>query len=386
MPQTQRLQLTVSADAKQPKVGLIEINGIIGKEGMFFWEEDVFSANKLNQALNDLGEVDTLDIRINSDGGSVFEGLAIYNRLKAHPAKKIVTIESIAASMAGLIAMVADELVMHESSWLMIHNPRGGVMGEAKDVYAYGDYLKKIQGNLRAIYEAKSGLDATKVQAMMDETTWLDGAAAVANGFATKIIPNVGNAFACIDPSVLNAFENVPEQLLALCAKGTNPTAEFTPSQTERKETLSVMDLTTLKAQHPTLVEAIRAEESARWLTCLEIAGNQPLAFIKAKVHDAKASAGDLAIEVLKQERANPKEQPDKQDALASYLSQAQTIIPTSANQPPATTEIKKEQPTEPRPVEAKKAAAFDEYHASTELQALHDGWSAYYYSKKSSR
>ena len=378
-PLPQPLQLTVSADAKKPNVGLIEINGVIGKPGMFWDETDVFSANKLNQALNDLGEVDTLDIRINSDGGSVFEGLAIYNRLKAHPAKKIVTIESIAASMAGLIAMVADEILMHESSWLMIHNPHGGVYGESKDIYSYADYLTKIQANLRSIYEARSGLKSSVIQALMNDTTWLDAEEAVANGFATKVIPNAGrNAFASIDPSVFSEFKNVPKQLLALCAK----TTTFTDSQTDkRKEPLPVMDLTTLKAQHPDLVEAIRAEESTRWLKCLEVGSNQPLDFIKAKVHDAKASVGDFALEVLKQERLQKTEDASKTDALATYLQDAQAPIPTTSNQPPTVPDLQAtKQPDENKPTDPKKLAAYEEYHAKAELQALHSDWESYFY------
>jgi ATP-dependent protease ClpP protease subunit len=99
------------------------------------------SASDFRRQLDAIGKVDTLNVAIGSNGGDVFTGFQIYNMLARHDARKIVTIEGIAASMASVIAMAGDEVVMPENSMIMIHNPFGGVVGEADEVKSFGEAI-----------------------------------------------------------------------------------------------------------------------------------------------------------------------------------------------------------------------------------------------------
>ncbi len=91
-----------------------------------------------------------INLRINSLGGDVFDGMAMYNVIKRREAKTTVYIEGIAASIATIIALGADEVVMAENSLFMIHNAWGGTMGESKDMRKTADTLDKITSELTA--------------------------------------------------------------------------------------------------------------------------------------------------------------------------------------------------------------------------------------------
>lgn len=136
--------------------------------------------------LDQLGDAD-LDIRINSVGGSVFEGLHIFNRLKMHQGKVIATVEGLAASMASVICMAANEVLMVESSMMMIHNPATGAWGDQKDLEKAAETLSKIKETLIDAY-LRSGQSREAIAAIMDEETWFTSAEAVEAGFADSVI------------------------------------------------------------------------------------------------------------------------------------------------------------------------------------------------------
>jgi ATP-dependent Clp protease protease subunit len=111
-----------------------------GKTGDLYIYEDIGSGwfggigpNDVKEALDEVGSVDTLNIYINSPGGSVFDGMAIYNQLKRFAARKVVHIDGIAASIASVIAMAGDEIVCAPNAMMMIHDPFGIAAGTAKD-------------------------------------------------------------------------------------------------------------------------------------------------------------------------------------------------------------------------------------------------------------
>jgi len=143
--------------------------------------------------INDIKDLKDLplNLRINSLGGDVFDGMAMYNVIKRREAKTTVYIEGIAASIATIIALGADEVVMAENSLFMIHNAWGGTMGEAKDMRKTAETLDKISGELTDIYRKKTGLSYDVLSEMMDEETWLNAEEAFELGFVDTISDSI---------------------------------------------------------------------------------------------------------------------------------------------------------------------------------------------------
>ena len=128
-----------------------------------------------------------LAIHINSLGGEVFDGMAIYSIIQRRKAKTTVYIEGIAASIASVIALAADEVIMSENSLLMIHNAWGGTQGDASEMRKQADVLDKITNEIAEIYVKKTNLPYDEIIRMMSEETWLTAEEAVALGFVDSI-------------------------------------------------------------------------------------------------------------------------------------------------------------------------------------------------------
>ena len=132
-----------------------------------------------------------INLRINSLGGDVFDGMAMYNVIKRREAKTTVYIEGIAASIATIIALGADEVIMAENSLFMIHNAWGGTSGEAKDMRKTAETLDKITSELTDIYVKKTGLSYDTLAEMMDEESWLNAQEAFDLGFIDTISDSI---------------------------------------------------------------------------------------------------------------------------------------------------------------------------------------------------
>ncbi len=152
--------------------------------------------------------VKTIRVRINSPGGSIFDGTAIFNQLRSHPARKIVTVDGLAASIASVVAMAGDEIEMGEGAYMMIHDPLGYVRGAADDMRDMGDLLDKMKGQLVGIYARRTGRDAAEIDAMMGDETWFTATEAVDAGFADRTVPGLALA-ASFDASRFR-FVNCP--------------------------------------------------------------------------------------------------------------------------------------------------------------------------------
>ncbi|OJV00602.1 head maturation protease, ClpP-related [Nitrobacter sp.] len=122
-----------------------------------------------------------------SAGGDIPSGFALYNMLDRHPAKKIVTVDGLAASMASVIAMAGDEIVMPSNSMLMIHNPWGAVNGDSETLISFGEALAKMRDTIAETYVARSGQPMDDVLTMMSRETWLSAQEAVDMGFADRV-------------------------------------------------------------------------------------------------------------------------------------------------------------------------------------------------------
>ena len=132
----------------QDNIGEISIYGEIVSEEI--------SATSFKDDLDDLGDVKTINLHINSPGGSVFEGIAIHNMLKMHKAKINVYVDGLAASIASVIAMSGDTIFMPENSMLMIHNPWTVAMGNSKELRKQADDLDRIAQMSVKTYLSKS--------------------------------------------------------------------------------------------------------------------------------------------------------------------------------------------------------------------------------------
>lgn len=133
----------------------------------------------------------TLNVEINSPGGDVFAGLAMYNALRNSGKEIVVKVMGVAASAASLIAMAGDKIVMPKNTFMMVHNPWGVAVGNASEMRDTADVLDKIGQALQATYVAKTGLPEDEVAALLAVDTWLTADEALAKGFATEVTDDI---------------------------------------------------------------------------------------------------------------------------------------------------------------------------------------------------
>ena len=165
------------------------------------------SAKNFIEEVKAVGNAD-ITLRINSVGGSVFDGLAIYNTLRSHNGYVNIKIEGLAASISTVIAMAGDSIEMSENGFFMIHNPFGKSAGEAGDMRKTADLLDKIKNEIIEIYSKKSNLSAEQLSNMMDKETWLSSQEAVEFGF----VDNITEAMKVAASFDLSKFTNVNEK------------------------------------------------------------------------------------------------------------------------------------------------------------------------------
>lgn len=194
--------------AQEDKARLI----IYGEISSDKWDETEITPNEVKELLDSVKNKD-LDIFINSSGGNVFAGLAIYHMLKRHEGKKTVYVDGIAASIASIIAMAGDEIHIPKNAYLMIHRSWIYTAGNKNDLLDTIAMLEKTDMNMADIYYEKAleGVTSEKILELMDNETWLTGKEAQS---IFKIIADGDNkAVACLDG--LNINDKVPETLKA---------------------------------------------------------------------------------------------------------------------------------------------------------------------------
>ncbi|MDG9928263.1 MULTISPECIES: ClpP-like prohead protease/major capsid protein fusion protein [unclassified Pseudomonas] len=183
------------------------------------------TAQQFARELKALGDLSLISLRIHSPGGDVFEGTAIYNLLKHHPARVEAHIDGLAASMGSVIAMAADTIYMPENALMMVHRPWGIQGGEADDMRRYADLLEKIEGTMVAAYMAKTGKSEEEIKALLKAETWMDGREAVEAGFADQLTEPLAAA-AQLTSKRMQEFAHMPEALKTLMQpRASTPTA-----------------------------------------------------------------------------------------------------------------------------------------------------------------
>jgi len=161
---------------------------IFDQIGLGWWGDGVSPQDFINQVKEI--EEDAFNLHINSPGGFVNDGLAIYNFLNRLEKNITVYIDGIAASIASIIAMAGDEIIMPENAQLMIHNAWTIGIGNKKDFRDLANKMETIDLNLVNILHARSGYNLEKIANMMEEETYISGIDAFEMGFATKIEDN----------------------------------------------------------------------------------------------------------------------------------------------------------------------------------------------------
>lgn len=188
---------------------------IYGEITKWAWEEyGEVSSIAFKNELDELSDVEKINLYINSPGGSVFEGLAIYNMLKRHEARIIVHVDAVAASIASVIAMAGDEIIMPENSLMMIHNAWTFAWGNASELRKQADDLDRINQSSVSTYLNKAGdkLDEETLKQLLDDETWLSADDAYNYGLCTEVV-EANDMAASISDEYLERYANVPRQL-----------------------------------------------------------------------------------------------------------------------------------------------------------------------------
>lgn len=267
------------------------------------------------QALKDAGTKRPL-VRINSPGGDVFDGLAIYNFLRGLNAT--VQIDGLAASMASVIALAGKEVRIAENGFFMVHNPWGVAAGDAADLRDYADMLDKVQSTLESTYAQRTGKPLDTIREWMSKDTWFNAQEAVDAGLASAISDGV--AFS----ASVRGFSNVPAALTlpknqptkdmnelkqALAKAGLISSAELAEdaavAEIAQKNAAQAAELASIKAERDAAQAAIAAQHKAKVTAQVEAAVADGR--IKAETKDAwiaqilaDAKAADLLASVGK--------------------------------------------------------------------------------------
>lgn len=187
--------------------GEIVLYDIIGQD---WWTGEGVTAKRFRDDLKALGKVAAIDLRINSEGGDVFDGRTIYSLLAEHPAQIVVHVDGLAASIASLIAMAGDEIRMADGSFMMIHNPWGMAVGDAGEMRKTADLLESVGGTLIDTYAARSNSQRSDVKKWMNEETWMTAQESLARGFATHVSDPIKAAASIKHP---DRYQHLPAAL-----------------------------------------------------------------------------------------------------------------------------------------------------------------------------
>jgi ATP-dependent Clp protease protease subunit len=163
---------------------VITIYDVIGED---FWSGGGVTVNRIDAALRQIGKQD-VEVHINSPGGDMFEGIAIYNRLLEHPGKVTVKVLGLAASAASIIAMAGETVLIGPASFLMIHDCWVVAVGNRHDFAETAAWLEPFDAAMAGVYAQRTGREVKEIARWMDAETWLNGQTAVERGFADGLL------------------------------------------------------------------------------------------------------------------------------------------------------------------------------------------------------
>jgi ATP-dependent protease ClpP protease subunit len=257
------------------------------------WLGDGITSKRMAEDLSRLGDVKTIQVRINSPGGSVSDGVGIYNILRAHGARIEVVVEGLAASIASIIAMAGDSIHMGDGALMMIHSPWTLAMGSAEDMRETADVLDKFEDALIDIYAKRTGKDREELKQLLAAETWMSGDEAVAGGFATSYGEDTSAdataraaaqaQFQTFSTNFRRPTDLTPGRIAAALYPSANAELQETQMEDEVKKAAEAA----AKAQRDAAVKAALA------------ADNDRKAQIRAVFEPFKADHADLLVECL---------------------------------------------------------------------------------------
>lgn len=171
--------------AKDSDDNTISILDVIGED---YWTGGGVTSKRIGAALRSIGSQEVV-VEINSPGGDFFEGVAIYNILRAHPYKVTVRVLGLAASAASVIAMAGDEIQIGKAGFLMVHNAWVVALGNRHDLRAAAETMEPFDVAMAGLYADRSGAQKSKAAEWMDNETWFNGELAVDVGLADGFLP-----------------------------------------------------------------------------------------------------------------------------------------------------------------------------------------------------
>lgn len=179
------------------------------------WWEDKSTAQLFAEELKNLGDVSSIDLHINSNGGDVFDGQAIHTLIKSHKGFVTAYIDGLAASIATVIAMGADKVIMPKNAMMMIHNAWTGLYGNANDLRKMADDLDHINDTIVNTYLAKvkDKTDEATIRELMDKESWLNAEECLSLGLCDEVSEPVKMA-ACLTKEQAHKFKNAPKELI----------------------------------------------------------------------------------------------------------------------------------------------------------------------------
>ncbi|MCD6706838.1 MAG: Clp protease ClpP [Thiobacillus sp.] len=248
----------------------VAVRGYIGEWGVT--DRDFIAA------VEAFGEVDTIEVAINSRGGEVDHALSIFNFLKNHPAKVNMRVDGVAMSAASIILMAGDDIAMPANAILMIHSPSSFALGNAADLRQAADVLDTFESALLETYQARSGKTVDELKTMLDDETFMTAKEALAHGFADRVIPLKAEARAASAVAYAAAL-NIPLDVLVR-AQAEALASESDPASTEPAAPAPEAD--------PASPEAAAAAAAALAAAAIE----PPAESLSAHIATAAATAG----------------------------------------------------------------------------------------------
>lgn len=296
--------ITKNEEAKSADVVMY---GTIGSDE--YWDD--VCDKTIKEEIGNLGDVENINVHINSPGGSVFAAVAIANTLKNHKAKVTAFIDGLAASAATIITSACDVVKMPKNALFMIHNPLTWAYGNKQELEKTGILLDKVKDSILETYLAKAkGKTKEELSALMDEEKWFNAEEAKEYGFIDEIVDEVENLQNVNNLLIVNSlafdiskFKNFPG------FKPTEPVAEPTQNTATNTEEMTVEKF---KADYPELYEnivnsAIQGERNRiEAIENLEIAGFDDAVNI-AKFKEP-VDAANLALKILNIKKEKNKE------------------------------------------------------------------------------
>jgi ATP-dependent protease ClpP protease subunit len=306
----------------------VMIYGDIGA-GFFF---DGVTAEDIHAAIGALAPGAAIDLRINSFGGHVHEGIAMHTLLARHEGKVTAHIDGVAASAATIPAMAADEIVIARGGTMMIHEASGGAMGRAHELRAAAEGTELHNKQMADLYAARTGQSVDEIRAAMAKTTWYGTDAAIEVGLADRIGDREA-ATATMPERFRAVYAHIPATMLAPATKASEESMSAESMSAERIAELEKALAEERAARETAVAAATAAERRAATAeqSSKQLAEDHRRQAVDAKlgrlVSDGKLSATSALYNVL--HREGMQEGPERIDALAADLQASGPLGPS---------------------------------------------------------